>query len=147
MEDKFYQPNYSDDDVIAFNSSEMCKFGMFKQVLQSALQSKLADTLVEFLESQGIKGTAIYGSQLGSHKSYKHNWKWFNDGKNCEILSIGAGGWQKGKLRIKFTLEFCPDESEAEELTQSNDVEINQTELPLDDIRRMMSKDTQQNNS
>lgn len=141
MEDKFYQPNYSDDDVIAFNSSEMCKFGRFKQVLQSALQSKLSDTLVEFLESNGIKGTVIYGTQLGSSKLYKHNWKWFNNGKDCEILSIGAGGWQKGKLRVKFTLEFCPDEPEIAETMQSKEIENNQPESPLDDIRRMMNKE------
>ncbi|PSB35065.1 KGK domain-containing protein [Chlorogloea sp. CCALA 695] len=143
MEDKFYQPNYGDDDVITFNSSEMCKFGRFKQVLQSALQSKLPDTLVEYLEAQGITGTSIREYQKGSFRVENYNRKWFIDGKNCEILSIGAGGWQKGKLRIKFTLEFCPDEPEVEELTQSNDVEINQTESPLDDIRQLMSKDTQ----
>lgn len=54
------------------------------------------------------------------NKYYKKNWKWFSDGKDCEILSLGVKGWQKGKLRIKFTLEFCPDEPEFEEITQSN---------------------------
>ncbi|MBW4665182.1 MAG: hypothetical protein KME01_13430 [Chroococcus sp. CMT-3BRIN-NPC107] len=144
MEDKFYQPNYSDDDVIAFNSSnssEMCKFGSLKKAFQSALLDKLADTLVEFLEAKGIKGTSINEFHSELNKYYKKNWKWFSDGKDCEILSIGAKGWQKGKLRIKFTLEFCPDEPEVIEITQSKEIENNQPESPLDDIRRMMNKD------
>lgn len=140
MENKFYQPNYSDDDVIAFNASEMCKFGKFKQTLQSALHSKLADTLVEYLESSGIKGTSIYEYPSRSSRVEKNNYKWFSDGKNCEILSIGSGGWQKGKFRIKFTLEFCPDEPEVKQISQNNEPEVNQSESPLDDIRRMMNK-------
>lgn len=140
MEDKFHQPNYTDDDVIAFSSSEMCKFGSFKQALQSALQDKLADTLVDFLESKGIKGIGISEFHRRYNRWQKKNWKWFSDGKNCEILSIGSGGWQKGKFRIKFTLEFCPDEPEVKQLMQSNEPEINRTESPLDDLRQMMIK-------
>jgi len=142
MENKFYQSNYGDDDVITFNSSnssEMCRFGKFKQALQFALQDKLPDTLVEYLESQGIKGTGI--NELISNRWQNNNRKWFSDGKNCEILSIGGGGWQKGNLRIKFTLEFCPDEPEVRQAIQSNELESNQSESPLDDIRRMINKD------
>lgn len=67
--------------------------------------------------------------------------KWFEEGINCEVLKFDSNAWQKGKVRIKVTLEFCPDEPEIEEITQSNDAEANQTESPLDDIRRMMNKD------
>ncbi len=141
MEDKFYQPNYSDDDVIAFNLNAMCKFGRFKQALQSALESKLPDTLVEYLEAQGITGTGMIEYPSGYPRGQNNNRKWFSNGKNCEILSIGAKGWQKGKLRIKFTLEFCPDEPEVIETTQSKEIENNQPESPLDDIRRMMNKE------
>lgn len=144
MEDKFYQPNYSDDDVIEFSSGnvpEMCKFGKFKQSLQFALQDKLPDTLVEYLETQGIKGTSIREWHPGTRDYQKRNSKWFTDGKDCAILSICGGGWQKGKIRIKFTLEFCLDEPELEQIKQSNELESNQPESPLDDIRRMMNKD------
>ena len=63
------------------------------------------------------------------------------EGINCEILKLDSNAWQKGKIRVKFAIEFCPDEPELEQTTQSNDLEINQTESPLDDIRRMMNKD------
>lgn len=41
-----------------------------------------------------------------------------DDAIDCEVLRLGAKGWQKGKVRI--TLQFCPD----------------QPESPLDDIRQ-----------
>lgn len=63
------------------------------------------------------------------------------DGLQLEVLRLDAKGWKKGKVR--FSVEFCPDEPEIEEMTQSNSTEINQTSSPLDDIRQRMSKDTQ----
>ena len=47
----------------------------------------------------------------------------FAEGLECEILKAGSQGWQKGKLKINFTLEFIPDEPEVEK-------------SPLDDIRQ-----------
>ena len=67
--------------------------------------------------------------------------KWLGEGIDCEVLKFDSNTWQKGKVRVRVSLEFCPDEPELEQITQSNDLEINQTESPLDDIRRMMSKD------
>ena len=55
------------------------------------------------------------------------------DGLDSEILKIGAKGWQKGKLRIKVTIEFCPDQSE-----------IPQPESPLDDLRQMLNQENPQ---
>lgn len=41
------------------------------------------------------------------------NWKkWLNDGLEVEVLKVGALAWQKGKLKLKVTVEFCPDEPE-----------------------------------
>lgn len=60
--------------------------------------------------------------------------KWFGEGVDCELLKLGAKGWQKGKLRVKLTVEFCPEQPEIEE-SQTN----NQSESPLDDIRQMIN--------
>jgi hypothetical protein len=56
-----------------------------------------------------------------------------------EILIPDAKGWQKGKIRFKLTLEFCPDEPEIEEKPESSQPEIIKPESPLDDIRRMIN--------
>ena len=63
-----------------------------------------------------------------------------NCGLELEVLRLDAKGWRKGKVR--FSLEFCPDELDIEEIPTSNNLEINQLESPLDEIRRMMPKDS-----
>lgn len=50
--------------------------------------------------------------------------KWEFEGVKCEVLKPG-GNWQKGKVRMKITLEFCPDEP-------------TQPPSPLDDLRQQM---------
>ncbi len=78
---------------------------------------------------------------MGRGCSYHYFYdKWFSDGIDCELLKVGAAGWQKGKVKINLnvTLEFCPDEPEVEEPPASNEQEISQPESPLDDIRLMI---------
>ncbi len=51
----------------------------------------------------------------------KQNWdderfnnvkKYITEGLEAELLNIKLGEWQKGKVRIKVSLEFCPDKQE-----------------------------------
>ncbi|MBW4576334.1 MAG: KGK family protein [Aphanothece sp. CMT-3BRIN-NPC111] len=65
--------------------------------------------------------------------------KWFSEGINGEILSPNKE-WKNGKVRIKVTLEFCPDEPDVEETPVSNNLEISEPESPLDDIRKMINE-------
>ena len=51
--------------------------------------------------------------------------KWSVEGVECEVL-IPNKTWQKGK--VKFCIEFIPDEPE-----------INEIESPLDDIRQSIN--------
>jgi hypothetical protein len=52
--------------------------------------------------------------------------KWEDEGVKCEVLKP-RGNWQKGKVRMKITLEFCPDEP-------------TQPASPLDDIRKQIKE-------
>lgn len=122
MKFDFDMQKFGDNDVISF-AEQMTKVGKFKEALNSAI-TNLGNELVEWFESQQIKGTKIYD---GSRRDFT-NWKWFTEGKNCEILKIGAKGWQKGKIRLRVILEFEPEEPET-----------NEPESPLDDLRRMMN--------
>ncbi len=47
--------------------------------------------------------------------------KLFDRGINSEVIKFGAKGWQKGRLRARVILEFCPDESEVEDLPVGNE--------------------------
>lgn len=82
-------------------------------------------------------------SVLAYHGRYRTNenlGKWMGEGADCEVLKFGAKGWQKGKVRIKVSIEFCPDEPEIEETPTE---EIPQPESPLDDLRQLINKETQ----
>jgi hypothetical protein len=67
---------------------------------------------------------------------------WFSQGVDCEVLKLDAKRWQKGKVRI--ILEFCPDNPEISESPSRNSdqVEMNLSEAPLDDLRQMLNLET-----
>ncbi len=69
--------------------------------------------------------------------------RFLGEGIDGEVMRFGAKGWQKGKLRVKITLEFCPDEPAVEEPPASNKPKSSEPESPLDDIRRMINEENQ----
>jgi len=81
-------------------------------------------------------------SKIGNLSEEKR--KWFEEGLDCKMLKPGAKSWQRGK--VKLSLEFAPEVLEVETV-DSSESENSKANSPLDDIRQMMSKDTQQNNS
>ncbi|MBW4647987.1 MAG: hypothetical protein KME06_04700 [Kastovskya adunca ATA6-11-RM4] len=48
----------------------------------------------------------------------------FNDGIDCQVLKFRSESWQKGKIKIRVIVEFCPDEPE-----------ISEPEARFDDVR------------
>ena len=62
----------------------------------------------------------------------------FDEGMECEVLKLGASNWQKGKIR--FTIEFCPDEPEVAEKLVDNNLEIIPEMSPLDDLRQQLKQ-------
>lgn len=68
--------------------------------------------------------------------------KWLDEGVDCATLKFGSKAWQKGKVKIKLSVEFCPDEPEIKAAAAKN--ETTQPESPLDDLRQIINKETQQ---
>ncbi len=64
----------------------------------------------------------------------------FDKGISCEVMRFGASGWQKGRLRARVILEFCPEEPPVEEKPITNEPESS-----LDDIQRMMREENPNN--
>ena len=120
MEFNYYLQNCHDDDVIQVPNA-IYKMDRLKNAMKFAFRNedKIPYVLFHALQEKGVRIENI--SQL------------LDDGLYSEILKIGAKGWQKGKLRIKITIEFCPDQSE-----------IAQPESPLDDLRQMLNQENQQ---
>jgi hypothetical protein len=105
MEKETLLPRLGNTDVFAFNGKTLL-VDQLKTYLWSALRDaakSLAKNFADqdwhiFLPSRREKnGAFIRGDQ------------WFFDEIDCEVLQVGASGWQKGKLKIKVTVEFEPE--------------------------------------
>ena len=121
MKDKFYLKNCGEDDVLSFGTT-MFKVDKLREEVNNLLNEyKLGEQLKNSLTEKNLHiNSSCYFRGRNPQLFYN---KWFDDGINCEILRIGANGWQKGRVIIKLnvSLEFCPDEPEAEEKQASND--------------------------
>ncbi len=91
--------------------------------------------VIEFLETFKElinKQSSIYIDRRTDEKA-----QWLDDGVKAQVLRYGAKNWEKGKIKIKFTLEFCPDEPEVQKSSTPDQPETSEPESPLDEIRRM----------
>jgi len=107
------------DSVILFTSPLMLKIDELMKALRQAMQDYILNSLYHQLKGRGLFPT---------------NDEWFTTGIDCEILNTDGKGWKKGKVRIKVSLEFQPDEPEIEAIENSN------SESSLDDIRRKLNQ-------
>lgn len=69
----------------------------------------------------------IMNHSSGPHKTYNSN-LFLDIGSECEVLQQNGKGWNKGKLR--FRIEFIPDEPDLVEETDQSNLKS------LDDFRR-----------
>lgn len=141
MEDSCHLSNCSEQDVLLFGSTT-CKLDQLRgEVSPHFSKPKLGEEITNSLKCNKHLHVDVRGRSMGRGYSYQDVYdKWFGDEIDCEILKLGAAGWQKGKVKINLnvTLEFCPDDPEVEEKPASNEQEISQPESPLDDIRLMI---------
>jgi KGK domain len=96
-----FKPLQDEQTAIALPSS------MFKQ-------KDLLAFINEAFRGAGLNrlGEIIWDRGRGKIPLDKHEEKrtaWFSDGIECEVLTPNSSGWQKGKVRINVSIEFCPD--------------------------------------
>jgi hypothetical protein len=84
--------------------------------------------------------TNSYVTKLGTLE------RWLSEGVDAKVLQFGAKSWQKGKVRLKISLEFCPDNPQPEEVAASNETDATQSESPLDDLRQQINQEIQSQN-
>ncbi|MCC5634321.1 KGK domain protein [Nostoc sp. CHAB 5844] len=138
MEYNSYLKESSDEEVLSFGTL-LCKLGKFKQIIDRALSINFSKIINDEFKLEGLDLKVIKETGRRSDGQLKYNWvnpDWFTRDVECETLKMGAKGWQKGKFRIKITLEFCLDEPEIEQTS-----EITEPESPLDDLRRMIHEE------
>ena len=129
MEFNNYLEKCQDDDVLSYNNL-LFKIGYFKSTLESIFSHVIPKQLTDELEKRGLNIRPSREQACGRGKTYVDNSEiWFEKGVDFKILRAGSEGWQKGKMKIKVTLEFSPDEPEEIE-----------PESPLDDIRKAINQ-------
>jgi KGK domain len=66
--------------------------------------------------------------------------KILHTGLDCEVLKFQSKEWLSGKIKIKLSIEFCPNEDELEklELAKSIELEKDNIQSPLDDLRNII---------
>lgn len=117
MEENFNLENFSDNDAFSF-SSGMYKGQTIREKIEQFFLKECAENLYNRLQNAGVN---INPGVVNKIRIYSN---WFEQGIDCEVLKIASPDWQKGKLRIKITIEFEPDEIES----------------PLDPIRKEITQ-------
>lgn len=114
MQEKIFLQNCGEDDVLS------CKGYMWKlRSLKDGLRRLFCEYKLgeEICKTFNMNLGTEYVKENGKYRNIQiSNNKWFSDGIDCEVLKLGAKGWQKGKVKINFqvSVEFCPDEPEVE---------------------------------
>jgi hypothetical protein len=126
-----------EDDVLLLGKATFT-VGRFKELVATKLDYILFS--IEAAEKESRKKSIYYWMQSLSINEEttiqvgEINWSSPQEGIDCQLLRIGAKGWQKGKLKIEVnrsfqsgeaqtSIKFCPDEPL-------------EPKSPLDDIRQ-----------
>ncbi|MDJ0616844.1 MAG: KGK domain-containing protein [Calothrix sp. MO_192.B10] len=113
----------NDNDVVCFGEN-IFKIDKLITAVRKLCNQELVNQLYNLLSSRQIDVEA---------RSYE---KWFHKGIDCEILTLGANHWRKGKMKFKLSVEFYVEEEEDNTSSETT------AESPLDDIRRKISEAT-----
>lgn len=128
MQDNFQTEKCSENDVLEFKSGTY----RIEKILQKIVEFK--STLAKQIhDSLNEKKIVVKPGVVPNTTNIDYS-RWFDEGIDCEILKVGAKDWQKGKVRLKVTFEFIPDEPE-----ETNNI----SESPLDGIRQITTNNSQ----
>ncbi len=144
MEEHNFLSRFNDDDVLSFKpksstlKSAMCRLGELRNALKFFFinNEKLQSLLYNDLKNQGPETFSSYHDGQNNRRQ-----NWFEEGVDCELLCLGSPQWKSGKIRIRVSVEFCPDEPEIDvDLDGSNAQDKPVLEFPLDDVRKSISE-------
>jgi hypothetical protein len=98
MEENNILPECCDDDVVSFRG-KLFKVSELREIMGHAMtqQNQLSQTLSHALRQKGLE------LALTDTKEF------LNQGLSGELLKITGKGWEKGKIKMKISLEFVPD--------------------------------------
>lgn len=112
----------NDDDVISLGNNTY-KIAKLNKAIVESCNNTLGRTLISETNQRRVK--------LDDRLNANDHGKLFNEGIDCEILKTDAKGWQKGKFKVRVSIEFLVE-----------DTEETQIESPLDDIRKTITQNS-----
>lgn len=149
MKEHSFLSEFNDDDVLSFQPRRVkhpeyiTRLDKFRDAIRDILLQNIGEFLYEKLKSRNIETWAKYSEQSlegGRSTTITRSQDWLQDGIDCQVLRLGSPAWQTGKIRIRISVDFYPDEPEIELDSGSNN---NQAEpvigFPLDDVRKSIS--------
>lgn len=141
MEDGFYLLEYNDDDVVEFGKTSV-RIGTLIKSIQEFYKSQNnihGDQLITHLNNMSV----YIDKQIFLNLNYQglNYRKLFEEGVDCEILQLGSKIWNKGKMRIKLSVEFYLEESQDSETLENPAIIPPQS--PLDDLRQIINQEIQ----
>ncbi|MBE9145550.1 KGK domain-containing protein [Planktothrix mougeotii] len=138
MSDVVDVKNCEDYEVLLFGNYT-CLVKRLKQDVEYSLKERAQAIIESLANKQCNKSFHVIIDR------FNHDKQWFEEGKECQLLKLGAKEWQPGRLKMKVTLEFCPEEPEEEEDDEEEEIdERNKVAKSLDEIRQKLN---QENNS
>ncbi len=167
MENGFNPLECNDNDVLSLGNNELFKISQFKDKLSEELKSIGREWTQVLQERRDRESGAFKGYVVVDYSRISINGlgaksgdlgditiKWIlptPEGQDCELLRLGSTKWQKGKLRVKASVEMFPNEKDQTKKYITNFIiefspdtpEITTPESPLDDLRQMISQETQ----
>ena len=97
--------DYGNDNVLSLESGKLFKLTQFRKAMKSAFPDP-EQSQYYLSSSLNQKGIEINNFDIK---------RILEQGIDSELLRLEANVWQKGKVKIKVTLEFRPDEPEVKE--------------------------------
>lgn len=97
-----------DQAILVFNNTTH-SVKELRYAIDVAMLSDLPQELVESLKSQGIQIELGTIDPNGRWQSLKET-SWFQTGVDCKVQQPNTPVTQSGKLKLKISLEFCPNE-------------------------------------
>lgn len=97
-----------DDETAIALPSSMFKHKDLLKFIHEAFRIAGLNRLGEIIWDQGR-------GRIPLSKHEENRKVWFADGIECEVMKPNSNGWQKGKIRINVSIEFCPEISETKD--------------------------------
>jgi|GEM_PF-2432529 len=125
--------NFADEDVVSING-----FLFESKSLKAEFEKACSVMAYAMMDSFGKNTLTVNIGRDAPNKGYPiHSTKWLESGVECKLLEASSSsGWLKGKLKLRMSMEFTPDEVDVSETTEILNNKAQNSGCSLDELRQ-----------